>query len=80
MEELESAQEEQERRIAQLEKDNEVLKAKHDAAFEDQTHLESELESANELIELLRSNLSESERQCRLGARRYADQVSCSMS
>lgn len=76
MEDLDAAQRTYELRIAELERSNEGLQTKFDAGFADQAHLESELEGANELVDLLRSNLLESEKQCRLGARRYADQVS----
>lgn len=65
-------------RVTELQSAHDATVAKYDALFNEHNMLDAELESANEAIERLRSNLAEADRQTRQGQRRYADQV-CSV-
>jgi len=76
LEEQDNALRDAERRAAENLSANEALQTKFDSLYNEQSVLESELEAANEVVEHLRSNLAEVERQNRQGQRRYADQVS----
>lgn len=73
---MDTAQRGHDARIAELESANQSLQQKFDASFEAQGNMEDQMEAANDLIDRLRHNLDDVDRQLRQQQRRYADQVS----
>ncbi|CAK9782446.1 hypothetical protein CC85DRAFT_329753 [Cutaneotrichosporon oleaginosum] len=74
VDDLTTGQRDLEARIAEMESANMALRDKFDASFAAQGEMEEHLEGANDIIDHLRRNLEDVERQLRQQQRRYADQ------
>ncbi|BEI94400.1 uncharacterized protein CcaverHIS019_0608590 [Cutaneotrichosporon cavernicola] len=74
VDDMTTAQRDHQARVAEMESANIALQDKFDASFAAQGDMEEQLEGANDLIDHLRHNLEDVERQLRQGQRRYADQ------
>jgi septal ring factor EnvC (AmiA/AmiB activator) len=76
VDDLTTAQRDHDARATEMESANLALQDKYDASFAAQGEMEEQLEGANDIIDHLRRNLDDVERQLRQQQRRYADQVS----